>query len=1236
MAQPELIGSVVERKSSSFKAPSKPVISNKSGFPAVHHRSKSAFSRNRDAAHNRGKSLAQAPPTITNGSVRLSNHRVRAPDSDDWRAQVSEENQHRVEAMTDEERQEAQREIFDRFGPEIGSILKRVKEARERAGGRRDILEKKSLSDPTPTPVDRGTSPLLPPKSSISRPPSRVRFAELQPQDVHVYESAPPSPRKKAIALPPPPSDDKSIVSLGSYADRSFKGAKNAVADNEAIEGTPEFIRRNYFPGAPLNDPNLAWLRPPSDSPQESSSTLRFDLAGNSIPPELSSSLPTHLGLHHHAEGYHAGYTLDDIFLLSRSTVPAQRATMLGILARIAKKIASMRDGQTAGLEEMIGREEELRKRMLACGLEALGVRGSVGTRAIELVWACIVQWDERLLDVYDVELQSGSDEVIMSIPLEHFLPQVATIYDQGDAAPESFLQLLAILHRLAQENNEIAASIMTTPDLVSNVVRTHLLTPDTTSYPEPAAVEFLNLLAMSSRSNGQALLGHADGLLRFVAILPPSSPFPMSLAISLLTSTLRFYATLGNYGLYANVASTAMTHLVDLERYINFLECSSHQKLCAAWADLLAVWTICAIDPHRTNPPHDILWSQVTSCAWHSAILDLRDKLDVQEHDREVWGALWRAESAWLTGCRVNAIKGGQEERAACAASVREGFAFGKEARVVNFTLDGFRQRLVILGSTSFDGEWVQSVKMLNMHASILSAAITFWISCTPHFHDGPLPSPPFLLPFSKIADLCEQLVNHTLWQTAFNSHSYAYALVRPLASLLYSYLGLSRRLPGTTPDLWVAQALSIITRLLPSHEEFAQDIITEVLSILNPEWLRSKEYREAPVVFASGGFDLIWPFLVHSLRQNSTVYVGPSTPTVTSIALATTQRLPSVNRLGDFGLPLHNDWTLSSLDHLLRSGSSIVFKNLPGNWNGSEVEVVRASLLFTQATRDILSHYSMDQFVLRRDEAIFNCMKVFMLEHEQGQGDSSAEVFRDATVMRLMENLLRPYSFSEVMTDSSQSEQLAVKEDLEAVASRFLGSSVPFFQYYTDFVALYDAISFAHPTFARLLLPPTSMRYAIDYRKLLWDDFGYVMKAIRTPIEDVITADIREYLYPVENNADLLRSYLRALLNDSAQEFLQLVAVQHVASNIWPDLAEETSPFDEDRAFTFLKTIAEQGPKEIVRKVVTYWQEKQGPVLVPPACYEASTTVKETRLDCVKRWKGGELVERLCGLFV
>lgn len=51
-------------------------------------------------------------------------------DNEEWRAQMSKENAERVAAMTDEEREDARRQIVERFGANVGEILRRASLAR--------------------------------------------------------------------------------------------------------------------------------------------------------------------------------------------------------------------------------------------------------------------------------------------------------------------------------------------------------------------------------------------------------------------------------------------------------------------------------------------------------------------------------------------------------------------------------------------------------------------------------------------------------------------------------------------------------------------------------------------------------------------------------------------------------------------------------------------------------------------------------------------------------------------------------------------------------------------------------------------------------------------------------------------------------------------------------------------------------------------------------------------------
>ena len=1104
---------------------------------------------------------------------------------------------------------------------------------------------------PTPALSTTSTRP-------SSRADRKLRFAEVTPQDVHVYESAPPSPRKKVLLLPPPDSSDNTVISLGHAKSQPIPDIQRSVTkangttanaridpDPDEEEGTPEYIRRRFFPNTPAHDPGIAWMESslPSDA---TPSSIRFDLTGAVIPLSISSTLPTHLGLHHHSDGMHAGYTLDDIFLLSRSTVPAQRATMLGVLARIARRLGKAREGGEIDIGELAGKEGELRRRILAAGVEAMGERGSTGMRAVEAIWECVVFWEKSLLDIEGVELEDGKgkddDDAISSMPLQFFLPQIAVSLAHTTLPTESQLQLLAVLHRFAQHSNDIATAIIKTPDLVSNVVQTFLLTPISsnpiTTLPDPSALQFLITLALSSRTNAATLLEPADTLLRFVAMLPPTSPYSTPLAIALLTDTLRLYTILAQYGLYAHTATVAAEPFVQLRKYIasSLAAGESNDALVIAWVGLVEAWTVCATDPHRTTPSHDILWTQVVGWGWDEDLLEWREYLPVTRIHWKVWSAVWQAQASLLEGAHVNGVKGGEEERQKAIVALKLGFDGGKEWDVVTGVVDLFQHELRELRS---DECWGSSKRLCDVTglAKTVAAAIRLWLACTSPPSDSPLDSPPFPLPFSQISESCAQLVNHPLWSAIYSEKAkpYTHVFCRSLTTLLFAYLGLSRVLPGVSDELWMAQAFSILGRSLPGDEEAALHVLEQVTRPINAGWMAARGWHVPPVVWEKEGMTVMKPFLVHAIRPTDS-FLGPVWPSPQSISLSTTQRLPSRSTVRggldmDSGLPLAKDWTLSPLHHLLRSGISPVFKSFPSPWDASETEVVRASLLFTKIAQEILRPFSLGEFMLTREEIVFGCMKVFMLEHGQQLDDSAGEVFRDQVVEQFMLDLLAPFTITAASSVSSTIPS-GPRDNLETVARGFLGPTTPFYQYYTDFVALYDAVSFSHPLFSRLLLPPTSMRYPSDYRKYLWNDFGHILRNVQVPFGHIVAIDIGEYLWPIEDDAQMVQAYLHSLVTDKLSGFLRFLAVHHIACNIWSDLRQGDATSDQ-RSEKLLLAVVEMGSAEVVRDVVRY-RQKQDMTVLPPTCFQEQGEWKGLRLESLERWRGSTLPQRLGAL--
>jgi hypothetical protein len=435
----------------------------------------------------------------------------------------------------------------------------------------------------------------------------------------------------------------------------------------------------------------------------------------------------------------------------------------------------------------------------------------------------------------------------------------------------------------------------------------------------------------------------------------------------------------------------------------------------------------------------------------------------------------------------------------------------------------------------------------------------------------------------------------------------------------------------------------VAILERQLPGEEEHAFQILEAILAVLTPQFLGA---IAPPSIWEKGGWRVIKPFLDYAIRPNRDSYIAPSDGTPESIMRCTTIRFPSSSFLTSVtdehrptGLPLPRVWLTSPIDHLLRSGSSPVFKALPSSWDASEADVVRMSLLLAKATQEIVVRYNLSQFALKRSETVFACMKVFMLEHGQQQeypspatGDEE-EVFRDLIVSKLMSDLLAPFTIGATSTSSLSSKLPDI--DLEQASLPFLGSGTPFYQFYTDFLALYDAISFSHPIFASLLLPPLALTYPIDYRRILWADFAHVLRTVRTPVDQVIAGDLRDFLYPVEKG-EMIGKYVGSLLQGSVDGFLRLVALHHVACNIWPDLRyEEVGAEQEDVAKKLLKLVVEKGDGRVVREVLMYRQVREEKVICPPACFETSGEWIADRAEFAQQALGSELRERLQGMF-
>lgn len=146
-----IIGSIFERKSTlSSKSPAPSLVagSRTTGFPAVQHRSKSAFSRNREEVQRRDPNgtWIEAPPVVSSSnptvttqsptplSSPLSGSGRPTPDPSDLHEQISKENEAVLAAMSPEEIEEERQQILARFGAGLTGVLEKARQNRLKRG----------------------------------------------------------------------------------------------------------------------------------------------------------------------------------------------------------------------------------------------------------------------------------------------------------------------------------------------------------------------------------------------------------------------------------------------------------------------------------------------------------------------------------------------------------------------------------------------------------------------------------------------------------------------------------------------------------------------------------------------------------------------------------------------------------------------------------------------------------------------------------------------------------------------------------------------------------------------------------------------------------------------------------------------------------------------------------------------------------------------------------------------
>lgn len=350
--------------------PAAPTLkSSKSGFPEHKTRRKiSAFKQRQQA----GPSPARPSiPTRVEPSDRAIAHHVGKKYGVDLesqqKAEISEENTRRIAEMSVEDIEEARAELMRNLNPAfVERLLKRANievDQQQQPQWPEDKSEEDGDNQETGTMLDSATLEDTPlPTSSAD--------GETSGPSVHF----PVPPRSKDEYVPLDPNDPSFFAELKSH----------------------------YFPETPHDPSSMSWLQDPTEEENQASlynpekesyltSALRFGFNGRLIPPKESLEIDVKEGLHHHGEApSSAGYTIPELAMLSRSTLPNQRCMAYQILGRVLYRLGRGDFGPRGSelheaLWSVIEKEKPVEVMMAEANRQ--GGHASAKAHAIEALW---------------------------------------------------------------------------------------------------------------------------------------------------------------------------------------------------------------------------------------------------------------------------------------------------------------------------------------------------------------------------------------------------------------------------------------------------------------------------------------------------------------------------------------------------------------------------------------------------------------------------------------------------------------------------------------------------------------------------------------------------------------------------------------------------------------------------------------------------------------------------------
>ncbi|XP_056446930.1 RNA polymerase II-associated protein 1 isoform X2 [Gadus chalcogrammus] len=505
---------------------------------------------------------ARGPLREDSGPRLLSGEGLGGPDRSAETLRIHQENQAMLQTMSRGEILEEQRKLLAQLDPRLVDFIKAGR-------AHQDPAPPGSVEDHQRGGVARDSTAKSVPSPSESQQEVEMEREEEEELD---QEDEEPSP------LPPITEEDLPLK--------------------------PE---KQWVHMGKLEPDKLEWTRDlpgPRRKGTQKAMQARFDFAGSLISPH--EDLPTHLGLHHHGEEPElAGYSLQELFLLSRSQVIQQRSLSLNTLASILTKA---RAGQFAS-----ALSGSVMTTLLDAGLLFLlrfalddNVEGVMAAAAHALRALLVSDQDEAFLDhsfswpgglasfpllPCSTEEQEEEEEEEQGLPenmrlsakekeerrndhdvARHdvvkgllrtgLLSRLRYILEVVRPSPRVVQDLLAVLTRISRHSSHAATQVLDCPRLMDVVMSEFLPTswsapslhppPSVYGLPLAGALKLLRVLATSGRHACARLLsslGVRERLSRLLSPEPGELLLESGQALRVSAEAFRLWAMAASYG---------------------------------------------------------------------------------------------------------------------------------------------------------------------------------------------------------------------------------------------------------------------------------------------------------------------------------------------------------------------------------------------------------------------------------------------------------------------------------------------------------------------------------------------------------------------------------------------------------------------------------------------------------------------------------------------------------------